>query len=54
MFIKALKRTHQIPNRSFATLILAEHFEGKLNMSIGACLKAAQELKDNHVSSNNR
>jgi len=28
---------------------LAEHFEGKLNSSVGSCLKAAQELNDDQV-----
>lgn len=41
---------NQPQNRNFATLILAEHFEGKLNSQIGSCLKAAQDLNDNDVS----
>ena len=32
---------NQMDQRGFATLILAEHFEGKLNGQIGSCLKAA-------------
>ena len=53
MFIKALARKPQfIQQRNFATLVLAEHFEGKLNMSLGSCLTAAKDLNDSHVSFN--
>jgi hypothetical protein len=34
---------------SFATLILAEHFEGKLNPNFGNILTAAHQLKDKQV-----
>lgn len=51
-----LKRTtlHQRPfchgaERNFATLVLAEHFEGKLSASIGAVLTAASQLNDSTV-----
>jgi hypothetical protein len=51
MMLKALKRASFGPsNRSFATLVLAEQFEGKLNMSIASCLTAAKDLNDSHVS----
>ena len=34
---------------SFATLILAEHFEGKLNPNFGNILTTAHQLKDKQV-----
>ena len=40
----------QVRNQNFATLVLAEHFNGKLNSSVGSCLRAAQELNDDKVS----
>jgi len=40
----------QLRKQNFATLVLAEHFEGKLSSSVGSCLKAAQELNDDQVS----
>lgn len=35
--------------KNFATLVLAEHFEGKLNPNLGALLTAAAQLKDPEV-----
>ena len=32
--------------RNFATLILSEHFEGKLNPTLGNVLKAASNFND--------
>ncbi len=43
MFAKTLLK------RNFATLVLAEHFEGKLNPNLGALLTAAAQMKDTHV-----
>lgn len=43
--------SNQLQQRNFATLILAEHFEGKLNSQIGSCLTAANDLNDKDVSS---
>ena len=34
---------------NFATLVLSEHFEGKLAPSLGSVLTAANELNDSHV-----
>ena len=55
--VQASNAFRQVPaaatgSRNFATLILAEHFEGNLNSSVGSCLKAAQELNDPEVSKN--
>lgn len=36
-------------SRSFATLVLSEHFEGKLNPSFGSVLTAAQQLQDPQI-----
>ena len=36
--------------RNFATLVLAEHYEGKLNANLGSMLNAASQLNDSHVS----
>lgn len=36
--------------RSFATLIMAEHLEGDLNTQVGSCLTAAKDLGDPDVS----
>ena len=33
----------------FATLVLSEHFEGKLSPTLGAVLSAAADLKDSQV-----
>jgi len=38
-----------LARKNFSTLILAEHFEGKIHASIGSCLTAAKELNDPHV-----
>lgn len=35
--------------RNFATLVLAEHFEGKLSSNTGSVLKAASQLNDSTV-----
>lgn len=35
--------------RNFATLVLAEHFEGKLNANLGSMLSAAKQLNDPQV-----
>lgn len=35
-----------VSNRSFATLVLAEHFEGKLSPTLGSVLNAAGQLND--------
>lgn len=37
------------PRRNFSTLVLAEHFMGKLNPSLGSVLNAASQLNDPHV-----
>ena len=36
-------------HKNFATLVLAEHFEGQLSPTLGSVLKAAGELNDNQV-----
>ena len=36
----------KITQKRFATLVLSEHFEGKLNGSIASCVTAAQKLTD--------
>ena len=36
-------------SRNFATLVLSEHFEGKLNPSLGSVLNAASQLNDSQV-----
>merc|ERR1719232_1059843 len=36
-------------NRNFATLVLSEHFEGKLNPNLGSVLNAAGQLNDSQV-----
>ena len=41
------QRTSQ--NRNFATLVLSEHFEGKLSPSLGSVLSAAGKLNDSQV-----
>jgi electron transfer flavoprotein alpha subunit len=43
MFAKAVFK------RNFATLVLAEHFEGKLNPNLGALLTAAAQMKDPQI-----
>ena len=35
--------------RNFATLILSEHFEGKLSPSLGSLLSAAADLNDSTI-----
>ena len=50
MFLKAIRRAPVMPQRNFATLVLAEQFEGKMNLGFGSCLKAAQDLNDPQVS----
>ena len=35
--------------RNFATLVLAEHFEGKLSPTLGSVLNAAGQLNDGAV-----
>lgn len=44
MLTRILRRP--VLKRNFSTLILAEHFEGKLAPSVGSCLTAANELND--------
>lgn len=34
---------------NFATLVLSEHFEGKLAPSLGSVLTAANEMNDSHI-----
>jgi hypothetical protein len=48
MFASSLVRRSLVPSsqRSFASLVLAEHFEGKLNPNVGAVLTAAAKLED--------
>ena len=36
-------------NRNFATLVLSEHFEGKLSPSLGSVLSAVGKLNDSQV-----
>lgn len=36
-------------NRNFATLVLAEHFNGKLNSNLGSMMTAAGQLNDDQV-----
>ena len=43
MLSKFIKTTSR---RQFSTLVLAEHFEGKLNHSVGSCLTAASQFSD--------
>jgi len=38
-----------LQQRNFATLILAEHFEGNLNTQIGSSIRAAQDIGDTDV-----
>jgi len=45
MFTKILVRRNQ-PKMNFATLVLAEHFEGKLNSNLGSILTAANKFND--------
>ena len=46
----ALKTISQnLAKRNFATLVLAEQFAGKVNPSVGSCLKAASQLNDSQV-----
>lgn len=41
-------------NRNFATLVLAEHYEGQLNTgSLASCLKAAEGFNDDKVNNIN-
>ena len=48
MFTKSLLRANPL-KRNFATLVLAEHFEGKLNSNLGSLLTAASNLNDPEV-----
>lgn len=48
-FARASRQTTRIPQRNFATLVLSEHFEGKLSPSIGNVLNAASQLNDSQV-----
>lgn len=48
MFTKSLLRANPL-KRNFATLVLAEHFEGKLNSNLGSLLTAASNLNDPDV-----
>ena len=41
-----LKTRTAFQQRNFATLVLSEHFEGKLSPSLGSLLTAAKELND--------
>ena len=41
-----LKARTPIQSRNFATLVLSEHFEGKLSPTLGSLLSAAKELND--------
>ena len=41
--------SRQFQQRNFATLVLSEHFEGKLSPSLGSVLSAASQLKDDQV-----
>jgi hypothetical protein len=43
----ARKQIRLTSQKNFATLVLAEHFEGKLNPNLGSLLTAASQLKDN-------
>lgn len=49
MFTSVLRRSTITPKMNFATLVLAEHFEGKLNPNLGNVLTAAGKLNDNHI-----
>ena len=48
MILNHIRRsTSFLPQRfNFATLILAEHFEGKLNSNIGSILTASSKFND--------
>jgi electron transfer flavoprotein alpha subunit len=48
MFTKAISRAVPL-KRNFATLVLAEHYEGKLNANFGSLMTAASQLKDTHI-----
>ena len=45
----SLTPTFAMQQRNFATLVLAEHFEGKLSPTLGSVLTAASELNDGNV-----
>ena len=53
MFVRSLKSVNRVSNpfsqRSFATLVLSEHFEGNLNPSLGSVLNAASQLGDKEI-----
>ena len=42
-----LRRSPIASTRSFATLVLAEHFEGRLSPTLASVLNAATQLNDN-------
>jgi hypothetical protein len=49
MFTNTVRRANifaKATQKNFATLVLAEHFEGKLNANLGSLLTAASQLKD--------
>jgi electron transfer flavoprotein alpha subunit len=50
MFTRLIRKSCMpIQQRNFATLVLAEHRDGKLNGSIGSVMTAAGLLNDSHV-----
>lgn len=49
MFTSVLRRATITPKMNFATLVLAEHFEGKLNSNLGNVLTAAGKLNDKQI-----
>ena len=50
MITKALLRAKVFaPTRNFATLVLAEHYDGKLNSNLGSLMTAAGQFNDSQV-----
>ena len=51
MFAKIARRvcTQQQPRKNFATLVVAEQFQGKVNSNFGSVMTAASQLNDPHV-----